>query len=58
MQVKVAAIQMVSAPQVATNLATAERLITQAAEEGAEIVLLPEYFCVMGRKDTDKVDCK
>ena len=58
MQVKVAAIQMVSAPQVAANLATAERLITQAAEEGAEIVLLPEYFCVMGRKDTDKVDCK
>ena len=58
MQVKVAAIQMVSAPEVAANLATAERLITQAAEEGAEIALLPEYFCLMGRRDTDKVDCK
>jgi nitrilase len=58
MQVKVAAIQMVSAPEVATNLATAERLVTQAAEEGAEIALLPEYFCLMGRRDTDKVDCK
>jgi nitrilase len=58
MQVKVAAIQMVSAPEVAANLATAERLIMQAAEEGAEIALLPEYFCLMGRRDTDKVDCK
>jgi deaminated glutathione amidase len=58
MQVKVAAIQMVSAPEVAANLATAERLVTQAAEEGAEIALLPEYFCLMGRRDTDKVDCK
>jgi len=58
MPVKVAAIQMVSAPDVAPNLATAERLITQAAEEGAEIALLPEYFCLMGRRDTDKVDCQ
>jgi nitrilase len=58
MPVKVAAIQMVSAPDVAHNLATAERLITQAAEEGAEIALLPEYFCLMGRRDTDKVDCQ
>jgi nitrilase len=49
---------MVSAPDVAHNLATAERLITQAAEEGAEIALLPEYFCLMGRRDTDKVDCQ
>jgi len=49
---------MVSAPDVAPNLATAERLITQAAEEGAEIALLPEYFCLMGRRDTDKVDCQ
>lgn len=58
MQVKVAAIQMVSAPEVAANLATAERLVARAAAEGAEIALLPEYFCVMGRRDTDKVDCK
>jgi predicted amidohydrolase len=49
---------MVSAPDVAPNLATAERLITQAAEEGAEVALLPEYFCLMGRRDTDKVDCQ
>jgi len=49
---------MVSAPEVAPNLAMAERLIIQAAEAGAEIALLPEYFCLMGRRDTDKVDCK
>ena len=58
MQVKVAAIQMVSAPDVAANLATAERLVAQAAAEGAELALLPEYFCLMGRRDTDKVDSK
>lgn len=49
---------MVSGPEVAANLATAERLVMQAAAEGAEIALLPEYFCLMGRRDTDKVDVK
>lgn len=58
MQVKVAAIQMVSVPEVVANLAAAERLITQAVADGAEIALLPEYFCLMGRRDTDKVDSK
>ncbi len=58
MQVTVAALQMVSTPVVATNLATAERLIAQAAADGASVVLLPEYFCLLGRRDTDKVDIK
>lgn len=53
--VKVAALQMVSAPDVATNLAQAGDLIAQAADAGATLVLLPEYFCYMGHKDTDKV---
>ncbi len=53
--VKVAAVQMVSAPEVETNLAAAAELVAQAAAEGAEVVLLPEYFCLMGRRDTDKV---
>lgn len=52
---RVAAIQMVSAPEVATNLATAGRLIAQAAAEGARLVALPEYFCILGRHETDKV---
>ncbi len=53
--VKVAGIQMASSPQVASNLTEAERLITLAAEQGAKIVVLPEYFCIMGAKDIDKV---
>jgi nitrilase len=46
---------MVSAPEVETNLATAARLVAEAASRGAEVVLLPEYFCILGRRDTDKV---
>nr|WP_233237401.1 carbon-nitrogen hydrolase family protein [Bordetella sp. LUAb4] len=55
MSFKVAAIQMVSTPDVRENLDAAGALIGQAAEEGATLVALPEYFCLMGRKDTDKV---
>jgi deaminated glutathione amidase len=54
-KVRVAAIQMVSAPEVEANLAAAGRLIAQAASEGAQLVALPEYFCILGRHETDKV---
>ena len=53
--VRVAALQMVSTPDVARNLAEARRLIAEAAGEGAKLVLLPEYFCFMGHQDTDKL---
>jgi len=53
--VKVAAIQMASGPYVAANLNEAERLIEIAANQGAKLVLLPEYFAIMGLKETDKV---
>ena len=53
--VKVAGIQMASSPQVSANLIEAERLITLAVAQGAKIVVLPEYFCIMGVKETDKV---
>jgi predicted amidohydrolase len=53
--VRVAALQMVSTPDVGRNLAEAERLIAEAAADGATLVLLPEYFCFMGHKDTDKL---
>ena len=48
--VRVAAIQMQCAKDVTTNIQTAERLVRQAAEQGAQIILLPElferpYFC-------------
>lgn len=52
---KVAALQMVSTPDVAQNLETALRLVAEAASEGAELVALPEYFCLMGRHDSDKL---
>jgi nitrilase len=52
---RVAAIQMASGPSVAANLSEAERLIGMAAAQGAKLVVLPEYFCIMGKKDSDKV---
>ncbi|NWG86630.1 MAG: carbon-nitrogen hydrolase family protein [Hydrogenophilaceae bacterium] len=52
---RVAAIQMASGPNVSANLAEAERLIQQAVTAGAKLVALPEYFAIMGLKDTDKV---
>jgi len=51
----VAAVQMISSPSVTDNLATARRLVTQAAEAGATLVLLPEYWAIMGLNDGDKV---
>ncbi len=54
--VRVAALQMASGPQVEANLREAGRLIAMAADAGAQVVALPEYFCLMGMKDTDKVD--
>lgn len=52
---KVAAIQMVSTPRVDENFALARGLIAQAAAAGAELVALPEYFCLMGEHDSDKL---
>jgi len=52
---KVAAIQMVSAIERAANLARAHALLAEAAAEGAELAVLPEYFCMMGARDTDKL---
>ena len=44
---KVAAIQMVSTGRPEENLAAAGRLIAEAAEQGAGLVLLPEVFAVL-----------
>lgn len=52
---RVAAIQMASGPNVAANLAEAERLIGMAAAAGAKLVALPENFSIMGLNDTDKI---
>jgi len=53
--VRVAAVQMVSGPRVAENLAVAARWVAEAAAQGATLVALPEYFPLMGMRDTDKV---
>jgi nitrilase len=52
---KIAGIQMASGPNVNANLSEAEKLIEIAVEQGAKLVALPEYFAIMGVKDTDKV---
>jgi nitrilase len=51
----IAAIQMVSAPEVPANLAAAARLIAEAAAAGARLAALPENFYLIGRHETDKV---
>jgi predicted amidohydrolase len=53
--VRVAGVQMVSTTNVDENLHAAAALIAQAADGGAQLVALPEYFCLMGKRDTDKV---
>ena len=52
---KIAAVQMVSTPDWARNRDAAARLVGEAAAAGAALVALPEYFCILGRKDTDKL---
>lgn len=50
--IRVAAIQMASGPNVPANLAETERLIELAVEEGARMIVLPEFFCIMAMKDS------
>jgi nitrilase len=52
---KIAAVQMVSSPDWASNRASAARLVREAAAAGAQLVALPEYFCLMGQRDSDKL---
>ncbi|WP_287964880.1 carbon-nitrogen hydrolase family protein [Diaphorobacter sp.] len=52
---KVAALQMVSGVALQANLDQARRLLEQAAQAGAELAVLPEYFSAMGLRDEDKL---
>jgi nitrilase len=47
---------MVSTPSVTQNIATARRLLKEAAQQGAKLVLLPEYWQIIGLHDKDKVE--
>jgi nitrilase len=55
---QIAAVQMVSTPVVRENLQAAARLVARAAADGADLVVLPEYFCILGNKETDKVEAR
>ena len=57
-ELNMASIQMVSTPNLNENLAVAARLTKAAADSGAQLAVLPEYFCLMGLKDTDKVNAR
>ena len=53
--IRAAAVQMISSTDPDDNIDTMKRLVRQAAEQGADWVLLPEYWPLMGCKDTDKL---
>ncbi|HSV18410.1 MAG TPA: carbon-nitrogen hydrolase family protein [Casimicrobiaceae bacterium] len=52
---RVAAVQMVSGPDVAANLAAAEALVGQAVAQGASLVVLPENFGIIATSAAAKV---
>jgi nitrilase len=52
---RVAAVQTVSGADVRENLRAIEPLIVAAVDEGARLVVLPEYFGVFGARASDKV---
>lgn len=52
---KVTVIQMVSGTDLSSNLSRAHDLLRAAAQAGAELAVLPEYFCLIGQQDTDKL---
>src|SRR3990167_1884367 len=55
MQYRVAAIQMNSGHSIQKNLAAAKKWIGEASDQGAQLVVLPEMFAVMGMDQMDKI---
>jgi deaminated glutathione amidase len=53
--VTVAAIQMCATDDLAANLATCRRLGDEAGSAGAKVIVLPECFAFLGRKEGDKM---
>lgn len=54
-KLKVASVQMVSTPDHHANLRAAEQWIARAANDNCQLVVLPEYFCLFGHSDKDKL---
>jgi predicted amidohydrolase len=53
--ITVAAVQMCATDDLAANLATCRRLGDEAGSAGARIIVLPECFAFLGRKEGDKM---
>lgn len=54
-KLKIAALQMISGPRVEANLQVAEALIAEAVAQGAKLLVLPEYFPLIGASDTERL---
>ncbi len=52
---RIAALQMISGPRVGDNLITAAHLVAEAVGQGAQLLVLPEYFPIIGAADADRV---
>lgn len=52
---RIAALQMISGPRLGDNLETAGRLVAEAVDQGAQLVVLPEYFPIIGAADADRL---
>jgi predicted amidohydrolase len=52
---KIAAIQMASGTNISANLIEVSRQILSATQAGAKLIVLPEYFAIMGLHDADQV---
>jgi predicted amidohydrolase len=57
-RMRVAAVQTIAGGDVAENLAQAETLVAEAAARGAQLIVLPEYFGILGARATDKLAAK
>jgi nitrilase len=55
---RIAAVQMVSGPDIAQNLRVADALVAEAAAGGARLVALPEYFPLISGNETDKIQAR
>lgn len=54
-QLRVAAVQLCSTDDLAANLARCRELTALAAADGAQLVVLPECFSFLGRREGDKL---